>query len=174
MRFFPSDFSFLVIGAVTGGGSSLSAVVDIFHATSSQWSTAILSVGRGYLAATSFPDFGIAIFAGGGDGGGSSTLLDLSLQCVCVCKVYSHYVCVLISNLSDVFSTVDIFNATSARWTTAALSIPRKLLAATSLPNYRIAMFAGGRSTSCFVSTAPACHVFSRLHMIVSTLRRFR
>jgi hypothetical protein len=103
-------------GFLTGGGYTLSAAVDIFHATTSLWSTAILSVGRGYLAATSLPDLGIAIFAGGGD------------------------------TTSIVFDAVDIFNATSGGWTTAALSIPRRNLAATSLPNHKIAMFAGGRS----------------------------
>ncbi len=72
-----------MIGAVTGGGATLSAAVDIFHATTSLWSTAILSVGRGYFAATSLPDFGIAIFAGGGDCC-SSASLNLSLLCVWV------------------------------------------------------------------------------------------
>jgi hypothetical protein len=33
-----------------------------------QWSTAVLSVGRGFLAATSLPNQGLAIFAGGLDG----------------------------------------------------------------------------------------------------------
>jgi hypothetical protein len=69
-----------VIGAVNGGGSILSAAVDIFNTTTGQWSTAVLSVARAYLAATSLPDFGIAIFAGGGNG--NSTSLDMSLVCV--------------------------------------------------------------------------------------------
>ena len=41
-------------------------------------------------------------------------------------------------------NTVDIFNATSGLWTTAALSDVRVLLAATSLPNQGLAIFAGG------------------------------
>ena len=39
---------------------------------------------------------------------------------------------------------MDIFNATSGRWTTAALSVARDNLAATSLPNQGLAIFAGG------------------------------
>jgi hypothetical protein len=42
------------------------------------------------------------------------------------------------------FSTVDIFNATSGIWTTAAISVARQGLAATSLPNEGLAIFAGG------------------------------
>jgi len=40
---------------------------------------------------------------------------------------------------------VDIFNASSGLWSTAALSVARDLLAATSLPNQGLAIFAGGR-----------------------------
>jgi hypothetical protein len=42
--------------------------VDIFNAISGQWSTAVLSVGRRYVAATSLPNQGLAIFAGGYSG----------------------------------------------------------------------------------------------------------
>ena len=45
---------------------------------------------------------------------------------------------------ATVFNTVDIFNATSGIWTTAALSVARYGLAATSLPNDGLAIFAGG------------------------------
>ena len=41
---------------------------------------------------------------------------------------------------------VDIFNATAGTWTTAALSENRSSLAATSLPNAGLAMFAGGHN----------------------------
>jgi hypothetical protein len=47
------------------GGSSVLNTVDIFDAISGRWSTAALSVARYYLAATSLPDQGLAIFAGG-------------------------------------------------------------------------------------------------------------
>ena len=49
------------------------------------------------------------------------------------------------ADVSDVpFNTVDIFNARSGIWTTAALSVARYYLAATSLPNDGLAIFAGG------------------------------
>jgi hypothetical protein len=47
------------------GQSGPSNAVDIFNAISGSWSTAALSVARYYLAATSLPDQGLAIFAGG-------------------------------------------------------------------------------------------------------------
>ena len=40
-------------------------VVDIFNVTNGSWSTAVISQGRGRLAATSIPSAGVAIFAGG-------------------------------------------------------------------------------------------------------------
>ena len=45
---------------------------------------------------------------------------------------------------ADSFKTVDIFNARSGTWSTAALSDARYGLAATSLPIYGLAIFAGG------------------------------
>ena len=50
------------------GPGVFSNVVDIFDATSGRWTTAALSVARGYLAATSLPNQGLAIFAGGWNG----------------------------------------------------------------------------------------------------------
>jgi hypothetical protein len=44
-------------------------------------------------------------------------------------------------------NVVDIFNVTSGAWSTAALSVARYALAATSLPNHGVAIFAGGNST---------------------------
>ena len=43
-------------------------------------------------------------------------------------------------------NAVDIFDATSGRWTTAALSVARGSLAATSLPVQGLAIFAGGQN----------------------------
>jgi hypothetical protein len=43
-------------------------------------------------------------------------------------------------------NAVDIFNATSGRWTTAALSVARDFLVATSLPEQGLAIFAGGQN----------------------------
>jgi hypothetical protein len=45
-----------------GTGSN---AVDIFNVTSGAWSTSALSAARGFLAATSLPNLGVAIFAGG-------------------------------------------------------------------------------------------------------------
>ena len=41
-------------------------------------------------------------------------------------------------------SAVDIFDAISGKWATAALSVARGIPAATSLPNQGLAFFAGG------------------------------
>ncbi len=46
-------------------GSGRSNVVDIFNVTSGAWSTAALSEARIGPAATSLPNVGVAIFAGG-------------------------------------------------------------------------------------------------------------
>ncbi len=46
-------------------GGVLSSVVDIFNVRAGTWSTAALSQARGYLAASSLPDAGVAIVAGG-------------------------------------------------------------------------------------------------------------
>ena len=48
-----------------GGGVGYSNVVDIFNVTAGTWSTAVLSQARWTLAATSLPNAGVAIFAGG-------------------------------------------------------------------------------------------------------------
>jgi hypothetical protein len=47
------------------------------------------------------------------------------------------------------FKVVDIFDATTGNWSTAVLSEARDSLAATSLPNQGLAIFAGGQCTSC-------------------------
>jgi hypothetical protein len=49
-----------------------SNVVDLYNSASGTWSTAQLSVARGYLAATSVGN--VAIFAGGAGGNCSLTL----------------------------------------------------------------------------------------------------
>jgi hypothetical protein len=46
-------------------------------------------------------------------------------------------------------SVVDIFNVRAGTWSTAALSQARLFLAATSLPDAGVAIFAGGQCTSC-------------------------
>ena len=61
-------------------------------------------------------------------------------------------------------NAVDIFDATSGTWSTAALSVARDFLAATSLPNAGLAIFAGGTSAyvSIFVNTGFA--VWTSVH----------
>ena len=49
---------------------------------------------------------------------------------------------------SGFVDTVDIFNVTSGVWTKASLSFARCCLAATSLPNDGLAIFAGGQGAS--------------------------
>ena len=53
-----------------------SSVVDIFNVRTGTWSTAALSQARDSIAATSLPDAGVAIFAGG-----YCTSFDFCLRC---------------------------------------------------------------------------------------------
>ena len=48
-----------------GNTTFFSKAVDIFNAITGNWSTAVLSEARAFLAATSLPNQGLAIFAGG-------------------------------------------------------------------------------------------------------------
>ncbi len=50
---------------INHSGGTAYNVVNIFNVSSGRWSTAVLSVGRYYIAATSLPNQGLAIFAGG-------------------------------------------------------------------------------------------------------------
>ena len=54
---------------ISDSGTSYSNVVDIFDGSSGRWSTAVLSVARQYPSATSLPNQGLAIFAGGATDG---------------------------------------------------------------------------------------------------------
>jgi hypothetical protein len=144
------------------------------HVAASQslgaWSTAALSVARQWLVATSLPNLGVAIFAGGL--GTCDTCCQNFAMLIFACCVFWlgngmvewAEVCLLIAcaslmpcavDGSGASNAVDIFNATSGAWSTAALSVARAYLAATSLPNLGVAIFAGGGST--------CCHVFSRI-----------
>ena len=53
------------------------------------------------------------------------------------------------ASISTSSNVVDIFNVAARTWSTAALSQARTNLAATSLPDAGIAIFAGGACTSC-------------------------
>jgi hypothetical protein len=101
------------------GNGGASKAVDIFNAITGNWRSAVLSEARYQFAATSLPNQGLAIFAGG-----------------------------KVSNLV-ISKAVDIFDAITGSWSTAVLSEARWWLAATSLPNQGLAIFAGGGGTSC-------------------------
>jgi hypothetical protein len=128
------------------------------------WSTATLSAARGHLAATSLPNLGVAIFAGG-----FGMCCWYCLSCCmrrCFARgmhelqefvVLSEKVCVCLTPCAAVFDNVpskvvDILNVTAGTWSTATLSAARGYLAATSLPNLGVAIFAGGDSMCCWFS----------------------
>ena len=50
------------------------------------------------------------------------------------------------TDTTDFFNVVDVFDANSGTWSTAALSVARCQLAAASLPIAGLAFFAGGTS----------------------------
>jgi hypothetical protein len=82
--------------------------------------------------ATSLPDYGIAIFAGGF---GASSFDAFGVL---------HSESTLISHsCAGGCNVVDIYNATNGKWSTAVLSCNRCQPAATSLPNHGIAIIAG-------------------------------
>jgi hypothetical protein len=67
----------MICAATTNAtGNTFFNSVDIFNGITGTWSTAVLSVARNELAATSLPNQGLAIFAGG-----ASTLNDVNLSC---------------------------------------------------------------------------------------------
>jgi hypothetical protein len=132
-------------------GGVFSSVVDIFNAITATWTTAALSVSRGFLSASSLPNVGVALFAGGAQDG---TQFDLNLS---VCRIpcfakelfLEDIFCSLYVLTLDLLSNaVDVYNGITGTWSTAALSVARSQLAATSLPNHGLAIFAGGSCTS--------------------------
>jgi hypothetical protein len=70
-------------------------------------------------------------------------------QCVVLVPYASLMHCTAMSDVSSVSAVVDIFNATSGTWSTAVLSVAQSRLAATSLPNLGVAIFAGGYQGAC-------------------------
>jgi hypothetical protein len=142
------------------GGGGFPNVVDIFNVTAGTWSTAALSQGRQFLAATSLPNAGVAIFAGGfgtcccdclsccrmGLGArGMHELEEYGVLMTCA----SLMPCSVGSQVPS--NVVDIFNVAAGTLSTAVLSQARFLLAATSLPNAGVAIFAGGQGSFCYV-----------------------
>ena len=93
-----------------------SNTVDILNSNTNTWTTANLSYGRTQLSATSLPNQGLVLFAGG----------------------YLNYY--------GYSGLVDIYNIFTSKWSISYLSSTRYNLAATSLPNLGLAFFAGGQS----------------------------
>ena len=65
--------------------------------------------------------------------------------------VFSTCACLMPYAVGSSSNVVDIFNVTAGTWSTAALSQARYNLAATSLPDAGVAIFAGGNGKSCEV-----------------------
>ena len=63
--------------------------------------------------------------------------------------VFATCACLMSCAVGSYSSVVDIFNVRAGTWSTAALSQARSNLAATSLPDAGVAIFAGGQCTSC-------------------------
>jgi hypothetical protein len=74
--------SLMPCAAAVGKSSN---AVDMFNATSGAWSIAALSVARSDLAATSLPNLGVAIFAGGVDG--TCCHVDFRIFACCIVRV---------------------------------------------------------------------------------------
>jgi hypothetical protein len=121
--------------------------VDIYNATSGEWSKWTLSIARQQLAAASLPDLGLAFFAGGRDASSGITLflckfhvpfstralrLPLMLSCFSSCTGGLAY------------DRIDIFNAYTKTWSVSTLSQARIYLAGASLPEQGLVLFAGG------------------------------
>ena len=124
------------------------------------WSTARLSVARSNFAAVSIG--GVALFAGGFDACAYICKLD-ELGCACrvgqalvaltarLCSTLRKSRILRIDKLSfthfladggTYYGTVDVFNSASSAWSTAELSVPRALIAATTVG--ALAIFGGG------------------------------
>jgi hypothetical protein len=157
--------------AIFAGGSSNSVtvvasdVVDIFNGITGTWSTAVLSVRRNAPVATSLPNHGIAMIAGGWTGSAHSDCVDIfngtfGTWSTAVLSVPRSYLAATsLPNLGLAFfaggyridhntaaDAVDIFNVRVGRWSTAVLSVARGFMAATSLSDIGLAIFAGGKT----------------------------
>jgi len=145
-----------------------SAVVDIYDAETGQWSTAALSQARAWLAATTVGNK--ALFAGGGsyyDGDyHRSNVVDIydadtgqwSTATLSQARGFLHLSAATIGpyaifaggrvsgskNMGVTSDVVDIYNADTGQWSTAALSLTRYGISATTVGG--MALFAGGYS----------------------------
>jgi hypothetical protein len=122
------------------------------------WSTAVLSAPRYSLAATSLPNLGIAIFAGGYSECGLVYLSCCNMRFI-VRRMYTRQEWSVLDKCSCLITcaggsnsvAVDMFNAIEGSWSTGNLSLARSFFAATSLPNLGVAIFAGGICACCRV-----------------------
>jgi hypothetical protein len=124
--------------------------VDIYNVRSGSWTTAILSIPRSELAATSSQNL---VFFGGGccdyDQVDIYNTLNGSWSTATLYQARSDLEATCAGNLV-LFGggyIVDVFNVTNNTWTIATLSQARSELAATSIDN-RYALFAGGADGS--------------------------
>jgi hypothetical protein len=138
---------------------SYSNVVDVYNGAMGAWSTAQLSLARGYLAAASVGN--VALFAGGQ---ANSALLcrEEGLGVVYFClrvwflRVLQYFGSVCPETASSVMratavgtgftNVVDVYNGTTGAWSTAELSVRRSWLAAASVGN--VVLFGGGQAGS--------------------------
>jgi hypothetical protein len=141
---------------------TLSAAVDVFNASSNQWSTAQLSHARVHLAATSVGPY--LMFAGGQCSdddaqcsNGDSAVVDLfdlisqqwyymelSEARSSLSAASTGFFAIFAGGIhgGSPSSTVDILDVSVMQWSTAQLSVPRSSLAAVSFGTF--AIFAGG------------------------------
>ncbi len=110
-------------------GFDSSNAVDIFDAKSGSWSTAVLRVARWALSVSSLSELGLVLFAGGAIN-------------------YSNPSHETFSNSK----TVDIYNWNDGSWSNAFMSEARSYLISATLPNYALAIFAGGTPSGPWAS----------------------
>jgi hypothetical protein len=99
------------------GGSGYSNVIDIFDVKTAAWTTAALSVARAKFAATSLPNEGIAMFAGGTSALQLLRLIALVVEKACVIltlglpRFVSHMIRLLTRCTGDIcpYNIVDVF-----------------------------------------------------------------
>jgi len=120
----PSTAAFALVAGGVLSSNTASNRIDIFNAQSLTWSTSpvSLSVPRFSMAATSLDSHSLIFFAGGRE-----------------------------VSPSTVYATVDVLKLSSSGIITASIlnmSVPRHGLAATSLPQQSIAIFAGGMTSA--------------------------
>ena len=80
--------------------------------------------------------------------------------------VFATCACLMPCAAGSGSDVVDIFNVRAGTWSTAALSQGRRNLAATSLPDAGVAIFAGGQCTSCDVFDWRVAHIHQIDHVL--------